>query len=207
MMAVAIIAAVAYLAITFAQVWVASRRDGARPSQAIVVFGAAQYDGRPSKVLAARLDHAADLYHRRLAPVIVVTGGSQPGDRFTEATVSANYLHNKRVPDRDILREVSGQSSWDSLAAAAVFLRARGIRQTVLVSDPFHSFRITAMAEELGLKAAASPTKTSTITGVSELRYMARETIAVSVGRIIGYRREAGVRRIRDRVRAGRGAR
>ena len=199
--ALVLVAIVLYVGVTFAQVWAASRRDEARPSQAIVVFGAAQYDGRPSKVLAARLDHAADLYHRRVAPVVVVTGGSQPGDRFTEATASANYLHKRRVPDDDILREVSGQSSWQSLASAAVFLRERDIRRVVLVSDPFHSYRITAMAGELGLDAVASPTKTSTITGVSELKYMARETAAVSVGRLIGYRREAGVRKIRERVR------
>jgi uncharacterized SAM-binding protein YcdF (DUF218 family) len=158
------------------------------------VFGAAEYYGRPSKVLAARLDHASSLYHRGLAPVVVVTGGRQPGDRFTEATVSANYLHARGVPDVNVLREVQGRSSWESLAATARFLRARSVRRVLLVSDPFHSYRITAMARELGLDAAASPTRTSTIKGLSELRYMAREAVAVGVARVIGYRREAGVR-------------
>ena len=106
-----------YLSVTFVQVWRAARRDDARPSDAIVVLGAAQYDGRPSPVLAARLDHAIDLYDDGIAPVIVVTGGRQPGDRFTEATAAANYLHDHGVPDDAILRETTGRSSWESLDA------------------------------------------------------------------------------------------
>lgn len=105
---------VVYLAVTFGQVWWASRRDQARPAQAIVVLGAAQYNGRPSPVLRARLDHATDLWRRRLAPVVVVTGGRQPGDKFTEATASADYLIAHGVPDAQILREVSGRTTWDS---------------------------------------------------------------------------------------------
>ena len=117
--AILLTAVVVYLAVTFAQVWRAARNDEARAADAIVVFGTAQYDGVPSPVLAARLDHAIALYEKRLAPVIVVTGGSQPGDQFTEATASANYLIQRGVPDDDVLREVSGTSSWQSLAAAA----------------------------------------------------------------------------------------
>lgn len=183
----------AYGAVTFFQVWSAARRDQARPAEAIVVFGAAQYDGRPSPVLKARLDHAVGLYRRKLAPVIVVTGGSQPGDRVTEATASANYLLSRGVPDRDVLREVSGGSSWQSLAAVAAFLDERNINEVLLVSDPFHSYRIRAMADELGLQARTSPTRTSPISGLSEAQYMARETVAVAVGRIIGFRREANI--------------
>lgn len=187
---------VVYLGVTFVQVWLASRRDHARSAQAIVVFGAAQFNGRPSKVLQARLDHALRLYRRKLAPVIVVTGGNQPGDRFTEATAAADYLISKGVPDDDILREVDGRSSWQSLAAAANFLTDRGIRRVLLVSDPFHSFRITAMADELGLDGHASPTRTSPIAGLTNARFMARETVAVAIGRVIGYRREANVDRV-----------
>lgn len=193
MVAVVVALLLIYVGVTFAQVWAASRKDEARPSQAIVVFGAAQYNGRPSRVLAARLDHAADLYRRRIAPVIVVTGGSLPGDRYSEATVSAAYLHHRDVPDEDILREVSGRSTWESMLAASRFLRARNIRRVVLVSDPFHSYRITAIAREVGLDARASPTRTSTIKGVTELRYMARETAAVAIARVVGFRREASV--------------
>ena len=192
--AVALVAAVVlYLAVTFVQVWLAARNDQARPAQAIVVFGTAQYNGVPSPVLAARLDHAIELYQRELAPVIVVTGGNQPGDEFTEATASANYLIQRGVPDQDVLREVSGTSSWQSLAAAANFLEDRQIGEVLLVSDPFHSLRIRAMAAELGLDGHSSPTKTSPIRGMTEARYMARETVAVAVGRIVGFRRQASI--------------
>ncbi len=193
-------AVVLYLGITFVQVWRAARRDEARVTQAIVVLGAAQYNGRPSAVLRARLDHAVTLWRRRLAPVIVVTGGRQPGDRFTEATAAANYLLGRGVPDRAVLREVSGESSWQSLAATAAFLRERDISRVLLVSDPFHSYRIGAIADELGLDAHTSPTRKSPIAGTTEARYMLRETAAVAVGRVIGFRREAG---IQDVVRNG----
>jgi uncharacterized SAM-binding protein YcdF (DUF218 family) len=182
-----------YLGITFLQVWRAARADQARPAEAIVVFGTAQYNGVPSPVLAARLDHAIELYRRGLAPVIVVTGGNQPGDEFTEATASANYLIERGVPDEDVLREVSGTSSWQSLAAAANFLDDRDINDVLLVSDPFHSLRIRAMAHELGLEGHASPTRTSPIKGFTEARYMVRETVAVAVGRITGFRRQASI--------------
>jgi uncharacterized SAM-binding protein YcdF (DUF218 family) len=185
-----------YLGATFVQVWAASRRDDARPAQAIVVFGTAQYNGRPSPVLRARLDHAVELYRRRLAPVIVVTGGRQPGDVYTEATASANYLLQRGVPDDKVLREVSGTSSWQSLAATALFLKDRHISRVLLVSDAFHSYRITAMADELGLEAYSSPARSSPIKGVTAAKYMLRETAAISVARFIGYRREAGVRRV-----------
>jgi uncharacterized SAM-binding protein YcdF (DUF218 family) len=191
-----IVAAVLYASVTFAQVWSAARRDEARPAQAIVVLGTAQYNGEPSPVLRARLDHAVALWRRRLAPVIVVTGGRQPGDRFTEATASAHYLHARGVPDTDLLREVSGQTSWQSLAATATFLHDRGISHVLLVSDPFHSYRIGAIAGELGLDGRTSPTRTSPIAGFSQARYLLRETAAVAVGRVIGFRREAGIRRV-----------
>jgi uncharacterized SAM-binding protein YcdF (DUF218 family) len=186
-------AVVLYLGVTFVQVWRAARNDQARPVDAIVVFGTAQYNGVPSPVLAARLDHAIELYEKDLAPVIVVTGGNQPGDQFTEATASANYLIERGVPDEDVLREVSGTSSWQSLAAAANFLDDREINDVLLVSDPFHSLRIRAMATELGLEAHSSPTKTSPIRGMTEARYMAREAVAVAVGRIVGFRRQASI--------------
>ncbi len=186
---------VAYLVFTFGQVWIDSRRDEAREAQAIVVLGAAQYNGVPSPILKARLDHAHDLYQRELAPVIVVTGGNQPGDQFTEATAAADYLIKLGVPDDDILREVDGTSSWESLAAASAFLKQREIREVLLVSDPFHSYRIAAIASELGLEGYTSPTPSSPVGGASEMRHLLRETAAVALGRVIGYRREAGIHR------------
>ena len=191
--AVLVGAIVLYLAVTLGQVWWASRRDDARPAQAIVVLGAAQYNGRPSPVLRARLDHALDLWRRGLAPLLVVTGGREPGDNFTEATASADYLIAAGVPDADILREVSGRTTWESLAAASRFLRQRGITKVLLVSDPFHSERLVAIASELSLTGYASPTRTSPIRGWAAVPYFGRETIAVAAGRIVGFRRLVGI--------------
>jgi uncharacterized SAM-binding protein YcdF (DUF218 family) len=179
----------AYLSVTFFQVWRTARKDGVEPSDAIVVLGAAQYDGRPSPVLAARLDHALDLYRDDVAPVIVVTGGRQLGDRYTEATAAARYLHDHGVPDTAILRETNGRTSWQSLAAAAQFLEARDMQHVVLVSDPYHAARIDDIAEEVGLDAVTSPTQTSPISGGAEWRRFGTETLRVAAGRLFGYRR------------------
>src|SRR5204862_7116827 len=122
-----------------------------------------------------------------------VTRRSLPGDRDTEATVSAAYLPGRRVPDQDILRELSGRSTWESMLAASRFLRARNIRRVVLVSDPFHSYRLTTIAHDVGLDATASPTQTSTIKGITELRSMGREPVAQALGRVVGFRRGASL--------------
>jgi uncharacterized SAM-binding protein YcdF (DUF218 family) len=186
--------AIAYVGITYVQVWQASHRDETKAADAIVVFGAAQYNGQPSPVLRARLDHAADLYRRGVAKLVVVTGGSQPGDRTTEASASAAYLKRKGIPESALLREVQGRTSWQSLAAAANFLKQRGKTRVVLVSDPFHNARIAAMASELGLKGTVSPTHTSPIGGGEEIKYLAKETAAVALGRIVGFRRMSGIK-------------
>ena len=198
------VAGLAYLAFTFAQVWWTARQDYAEPAQAIVVLGAAQYDGRPSDVLHARLDHALSLWRRKLAPVIVVTGGRQPGDRFTEATASAEYLLSQGVPDSKVLREVSGHSSWQSLAAVADFLGDRGIKDVLLVSDPFHSYRIKAIAGELGMRGRPSPTRTSPIRGSAVVPHLVRETLAVAAGHLTGFERQARIQSDLDKaVRTG----
>lgn len=183
-LAVLAAAALLYVAVTFVQVWQASGRDEAAPAQAIVVLGAAQYDGTPSPVLANRLDHAAELYRDGIAPLIVVTGGRQEGDRFTEAAASANYLEELGIPGDAIERETTGGSSWESLASAARFLREAGITEVVLVSDPYHAMRIDGIAADVGLDAVVSPAD-----GSSSLSELARETAAVAIGRIIGYDR------------------
>jgi uncharacterized SAM-binding protein YcdF (DUF218 family) len=180
---------VLYVGVTFVQVWRASRQDNAQHAQAIIVLGAAQYNGRPSPVLAARLDHAADLYHAGYADLVVVTGGRQPGDVYTEAQASADYLATKGVPGEAIQRETSSTNSWESLAAAARFLEADGVTDVILVSDPYHSYRIAAIARSVGLTPHVSPTQTSPIRGFDELRALGRETVAVSLGRIVGWQR------------------
>ena len=176
--------AVGYVALTFVQVWQASRQDHAAPAEAIVVLGAAQYDGRPSPALEQRLDHALELYDEGLAPVVVVTGGRIEGDRFTEATAGYNYLRERGVPDEAIRKEVQGSSTYESLAATARFLREEGISEVLLVSSPAHALRIEGIAEAVGLDATVSPADGST-----SLPSLLRETAAVSLGRVIGYRR------------------
>jgi uncharacterized SAM-binding protein YcdF (DUF218 family) len=194
---VVLVAGFVYYVVTFVQVLMAARSDDSRPSEAIVVLGAAQYDGRPSAVFRARLDHAADLYEEGISPTIVVTGGKQEGDRFTEAAAGADYLHGRGVPDSAILRETTSRSSWESLSATANFLEERGMTRVVLVSDPFHSLRVESIADELGLDAVTSPTRTSPISGPGEWRRFFTEALRVAAGRIVGFGRLA---RNADRV-------
>ena len=183
------VALLVYMCVVFVQVVLAAHRDDARPSDAIIVLGAAQFDGRPSKILAARLDHAVELYRRGIAPTIVVTGGNEPGDRFTEAGTAAAYLHAHGVPESAILRETTSRTSWQSLSAAARFLKARDMSHVVLVSDPYHSARIEDIAHDVGLHAVTSPTRTSPIKGWGEWRRYLTETVRVAAGRVFGYGR------------------
>jgi uncharacterized SAM-binding protein YcdF (DUF218 family) len=178
----------AYLGVTFVQVWRASTDDGARPAQAIVVLGAAQYDGRPSLVLRDRLDHAHELWQEGLAPLIVVTGGRREGDRFTEAASGYAYLRDQGVPDDALLREEAGSNTWEQLAASSRFLRQQGINDVLLVSDGYHAKRLQIIADELGLDASVSPSP-SRLSSTSRLRALVRETGAVAISRVIGYRR------------------
>ncbi len=180
---------VIYVGGTFVQVYRASHHDGAEPgADAILVLGAAQYDGTPSPVLRDRLDHALLLYRGGLAKEIVVTGGRQEGDRFTEATTGYNYLRNQGVPDSALLKEVNGSSTWESLAASARFLIARGDTRVILVTDGYHAKRVGAIADDLGLDATVSPSR-SRLSNASETKHLLRETIAVSIGRVIGFDR------------------
>lgn len=187
-MAVLVVAA-GYLVVTAVQVYQASRRDQAGPAQAIVVLGAAQYNGRPSPDLAARLDQAYDLWKRGYAPVVAVTGGRQPGDRYTEAEAGQAYLGAKGIPGSDILVDGQGNNSWESMSSVAGLLTARHQTQVILVSDPFHDLRISQMASDLNLSAVVSPTRTSPIRGTAAIPYYAKETLDVGLGRLIGYRR------------------
>lgn len=187
---------VGFYLVTLFQVWRAADDDDRSRTQAIIVLGAAQYDGRPTDVFRARLDHAAALWRQGIAPKIVVTGGKQPGDRFTEAEAGAAYLHQLGVPDDAILRETTSRSSWESLAASARFLQTNGVKKITLVSDPFHMLRLKLIAEELGFDAHTSPTRTSPITGIDAwLRYMS-EAVRVAFGEVFGFGRLARATRV-----------
>ncbi len=174
---------VLYLAVTFLDVWLTSRRDEARPADAIIVMGAAQYDGRPSPVLQRRLDHALELWRDGIAPLVIVTGGRQEGDRTTEASAAANYLIRKGVPDASIRREVQGSNTYESLAATRRFLRREEVSDVVLVTDAYHAARVRATAREVGLTAHLSPV------GDAPGDRLVRETAAVALGRVVGFRR------------------
>ena len=188
MAAVLVALLLVYFGVTFVQVWSASRASGPDSADAIVVLGAAQYDGQPSPVLRSRLDHAVELYERGVAPVVVVTGGNQPGDRFTEASAGDRYLQQHGVPASAMRLESQGSSSWESLAAAARFLRDEGITDVVLVSSPYHALRTEQIAAEVGLSGRASPAEETAGIG-SRTYHLARETLAVGIGRVIGHRR------------------
>lgn len=166
--------------------------DGSRQCGAIIVMGAAQYDGRPSAVLQSRLDHTLDLYKRGVAPTVVVTGGRAPGDRVTEATASVNYLTQRGMPERAILRETRGRTTFESISDSAAFLKPRGITTVVIVSDPYHSARAMGIAREQGLDATASPTAGMASAGLPPQRVL-EESAVVSAGRVVGYRRASVV--------------
>lgn len=148
---------------SFAAVLIWEQNDQARPTSAIVVLGAAQYVGRPSPVLRARLDHAIDLWRRKLAPVIIVTGGTGRGDTTSEAAVSRRYAIKEGVPASAILMETNGRTTSESMDAVAKLMAQRHRRDVLLVSDPFHMLRLTILARRHGLIPYASPTPTSPI--------------------------------------------
>jgi uncharacterized SAM-binding protein YcdF (DUF218 family) len=184
-----VLAMAGYFGISLYQVWSTGRSDEARAVDAIVVMGAAQYDGRPSRQLQARLDHVLELWAAGYADTIVVTGGNQPGDRFTEADASADYLIGLGVPDAAIVRETAGRSSYESLRGVAELLAPLGKRSVLIVSDPFHMLRSRLSAEELGLVAFVSPTPSTTVTGGESMTKEMKEAVGVAVGRIIGFDR------------------
>jgi uncharacterized SAM-binding protein YcdF (DUF218 family) len=157
------------------------RRDEARPADAIVVLGAAQYEGRPSPVLRARLDHALELYRRGLAPVVIVTGGIGVGDTTSEAKVGRNYLAKHGVPDSAIFMEARGLTTSQSLHSVRTMVDALPGRSVLLVSDPFHMLRLSILASRLGMEPFTSPTRTSPIAAspIEQLKYVLAESVKV----------------------------
>lgn len=177
-------AVVGYLGFTAWQVVRAADLDERVEADAIVVLGAAQYDGTPSPALQGRLDRALELYRAGLAPVVVLTGAKQAGDRFTEAFAGFRYLAAAGVPESALRIVDDGDSSYESLAAAARVLRAEGSERVLLVTDRYHNRRVQGIAGELGLTPYLVPTDASPTLG-----QVIGETGRVAVGEVVGYRR------------------
>ncbi len=183
-----VVLAAGYLAVTAVQVWLTSRHSDPHKAQAIVVMGSAQYNGVPSPDLQARLATADALWNRGLAPVVVVTGSKQPGDRYTEAQAGASWLAAHGVPPSDIL-QAGGRNSWANLTDAARDLLPEHRTDVLIVTDGFHEDRSMAIATSVGLHPSPVPATGSPIRGTAAIPYFAKETVGVAVGRIIGYQR------------------
>jgi uncharacterized SAM-binding protein YcdF (DUF218 family) len=179
----------AYLGLTLIQVAITGRSYATAPGEVIVVLGAAQYDGRPSPQLQGRLDEVVRIWESGQIPWVMVTGGRQAGDRFSEADASARYLIAAGVPEAAILVEDQGATTYASLLAASRILRGKGLTEVVLVTDPFHSLRSQLIAREVGLSAVVAPTKSSVVAGSRNLRLHLREALGVAVGRLVGFER------------------
>jgi len=178
-----------YFLISLLQVWNTGRSADRQPVDAIVVLGAAQYDGRPSPQLQARLDHALELWNLNLASYIVVTGGKQIGDRFTEAASSRKFLEEKGVASDLIFEENSGTTTYASLLAVSQIASQEKISRVLIVSDPFHLLRAKLIAKEVGLDASSSSTRSSVIRGGDAFWRNLQEALGVGIGRVVGFRR------------------
>ncbi len=169
--------------LTMVEIVLTGQRDEARPATAIVVLGAAQYVGRPSPVLRARLDHAIELWRAGLAPRLIVTGGRGEGDTTSEAAVSRRYALRRGVPDSAIVLENTGRTTRESLRGVAAIMSGQPRRDVILVSDPFHMLRLAILARRFGLEPLTSPTRTSPISQNRDRawRYVLNESLKVPV--------------------------
>lgn len=184
----ALLATLASWVIVVLAVVVWGARDMARPADAIVVLGAAQYAGRPSPVLKARLDHAVGLWKRGLAGRLVLTGGKGTGDTISEAAVGRRYAIKAGVADSAILLETDGRTTSASLAAVAQIMEEEQLERAILVSDPFHMLRLQIVAKRLGVKSVTSPTRTSPISAnrLEALAYVMGESVKVPATIVLG---------------------
>ena len=185
---VLLVVLVAWLGSVVFRVWYVARHDDRSPTDAIVVLGASQYDGRPSPVFAGRLDHVVELYKAGVAPTVVTVGSNMPGDRYTEAGSGKQYLIDAGIPANAIVALPVGRDTWNSLQAVGKQADRRGWDSVTLVSDPWHEFRAREMTESLGLDAATSPTRTGPIVQerITEIRSVFRESGAYVWWRISG---------------------
>lgn len=179
---------VVYLGATLFQVVKESVTAQPVRSQAIVVMGSAEYNGVPSRDLAARLEKASLLYKKGYAPTIYLTGGSIPGDKYSEAGAGETYLESKGVPSSAIVANPIGRDSWESIVSVSKVLRAQSVSSVIVVSDGFHLLRSTQMLGSLKFKTSASPAINSPVRGTQLLIDYGRETVAVAASRIVGYK-------------------
>jgi uncharacterized SAM-binding protein YcdF (DUF218 family) len=158
-----------------------SERDERRSVDVIVVLGAAQYDGRPSPVFRARLDHAVELYHSGYAGALIMTGGVGVGDTVSEATVGRRYVIRAGVPPEAVLTERAGLRSAESMQAVGRLMRQREMESALLVSDPFHMLRLRVLAYRVGIRGYSSPTRTSPISAdeAAVRRHILRESVGL----------------------------
>jgi uncharacterized SAM-binding protein YcdF (DUF218 family) len=160
---IGVITVASFVGYAVVRIWDEGSRSDDRPAGAIVVMGAAQYDGQPSPVFRARLDHAIDLWEAGRAPLLVMTGGKKEGDRTTEAAAARAYAEAHGVPSEAILVEAEGKTTEESIDRVSTLLTERGIDDAVFVSDPTHMLRVLRMATDRGIGAVPSPTRTSPI--------------------------------------------
>jgi uncharacterized SAM-binding protein YcdF (DUF218 family) len=184
----AVLAFVLLITSTGLAIWWNARQDSRPTSDAIVVLGSAQYNGVPSSIFEARLEHAVALYEEGVAPVIVTVGGRAEGDEFTEAQAGREYLANRGVPEDALLAVEEGVDTLESMRVVAVAFGDRGWRSAVVVTDPWHAMRAERMAEDQGIEAESSPTRQGPAvqTRATQFRYILRETAAYLLYRATG---------------------
>jgi uncharacterized SAM-binding protein YcdF (DUF218 family) len=184
----AVLACLLLVGSTGLAIWWTARQDSRPASDAIVVLGTAQYNGVPSSIFEARLEHAIALYEAGVAPVIVTVGGKADGDEFTEAEAGRAYLANSGVPDDSLLAVEEGVDTLQSMRVVAAAFAERGWRSAVLVTDPWHAMRAERMAEDSGMEAESSPTRQGPAvrTRGTQFRYILRETAAYLLYRVTG---------------------
>jgi uncharacterized SAM-binding protein YcdF (DUF218 family) len=169
-------------------IWWNARQDSRPSSDAIVVLGSAQYNGVPSSIFEARLEHAIALYEDGVAPMIVTVGGKATGDEFTEAEAGRDYLANAGIPADSLLAVPEGVDTLESMRAVSTAFDEHGWTSAVLVTDPWHAMRAERMAEDAGIEADSSPTRQGPAveTRATQFRYILRETAAYLLYRATG---------------------
>ena len=184
----AVLAALLLVASTALAIWWTARQDSRPTADAIVVLGSAQYNGVPSSIFEARLEHARALWEDGVAPVVVTVGGKAAGDQFTEAEAGRAYLADSGIPEDALLAVEEGVDTLESMRVVSGAFTERGWSSAVLVTDPWHAMRAERMAEDAGVSAESSPTRQGPAvqTRATQFRYILRETAAYLLYRVTG---------------------